>query len=52
MILEIAREPGFLLMQQDFSPAFGEWCELIKKHIGDKNYENLMPRFSTTTPLA
>jgi hypothetical protein len=44
----IRNEPYWFLRNNDWGPAFGEWADLIKENIGEKNHSTLVPKFSTT----
>jgi len=35
-----------------YASMFKNWCQQIKHHIGDENYSNIIPSFSTTDMTA
>ena len=38
--------------QNDWTKVFSNFSKQIKEYIGEGNYSNLIPKFTTTTPLS
>jgi len=50
--LKIVRDHFVKGAQNNWEDVFTDFTKLVKENIGDDNYTNLVPKFSTTTPLA